>query len=200
VTCLAADHGDASAFAASLQRLLPSARVEGIPASIVAHADGPDCLVAVFGADHDAAVAALEGYRSHGGEAGIVLVVDAPAAISPATCTVLGVAALLSTASLASSLLPALAEVFSQQARARATSEGRAFANHLAMCQRLLAAGQATSRLPHRLNNPLAALLAEAELLRLEPLGAEQRDAVDRILEISHRLIEEVRILGRGAP
>ncbi len=52
----------------------------------------------------------------------------------------------------------------------------------------------------HQLNNPLAALLAEAQLLGLEPtLGAEQRAAAERITELTRRVISLVRELDRVA-
>ena len=48
----------------------------------------------------------------------------------------------------------------------------------------------------HQLNNPLAALLAEAQLLGMEPaLGAEQRAAALRITELTRRVIALVREL-----
>jgi signal transduction histidine kinase len=48
----------------------------------------------------------------------------------------------------------------------------------------------------HQLNNPLAALLAEAQLLGMEPeLGAEQRAAAARITELTRRVIALVREL-----
>jgi len=48
----------------------------------------------------------------------------------------------------------------------------------------------------HQLNNPLAALLAEAQLLGMEPaLGAEHRDAAVRITELTRRVITLVREL-----
>ena len=48
-------------------------------------------------------------------------------------------------------------------------------------------------RLQHSLNNPLAALLAEAQLLELEPLAADHRGSVERIIELSRRVINVVR-------
>ena len=56
--------------------------------------------------------------------------------------------------------------------------------------QRLTAVAQ------HQLNNPLAALLAEAQLLRMEPgLTAEHAASVDRMIDITRRLIALVRDL-----
>lgn len=51
-----------------------------------------------------------------------------------------------------------------------------------------------TALVQHSLNNPLAALLAEAQLLAMETtLDPEQRAAVDRMTELVRRLIALVR-------
>jgi len=63
----------------------------------------------------------------------------------------------------------------------------------LRQTQRLLAAGELAMRLQHSLNNPLAALLAEAQLLELEPLPPDHRESVERIIELSRRVIDVVR-------
>ncbi|HEX6535474.1 MAG TPA: histidine kinase dimerization/phospho-acceptor domain-containing protein [Gemmatimonadaceae bacterium] len=53
-----------------------------------------------------------------------------------------------------------------------------------------------TAVVQHQLNNPLAALLAEAQLLGMEPaLDEGQRAAVDRIIELVRRVIGTVRDL-----
>lgn len=56
-----------------------------------------------------------------------------------------------------------------------------------------------TAIVQHQLNNPLAALLAEAQLLRTEPdLGADHGQAVDRMIDIMRRIIALVRDLDRA--
>jgi signal transduction histidine kinase len=46
----------------------------------------------------------------------------------------------------------------------------------------------------HRLNNPLAALLAEAQLLGMDPeLRGEQKESVERVIELTRRIIVLVR-------
>jgi len=52
----------------------------------------------------------------------------------------------------------------------------------------------------HQLNNPLAALLAEAQLLGMEPsLSAEHRAAAVRITELTRRVIALVREMDAAA-
>jgi signal transduction histidine kinase len=47
--------------------------------------------------------------------------------------------------------------------------------------------------LQHTLNNPLAGLLAELQLLELEDLPDEHREAVARCIELTRRLVQIVR-------
>ena len=53
-----------------------------------------------------------------------------------------------------------------------------------------------TALVQHQLNNPLAALLAETQLLAMEStLDAQHRVAVERIIELFRRIIGTVRSL-----
>ena len=55
---------------------------------------------------------------------------------------------------------------------------------------------QLTAIVQHQLNNPLAALLAEAQLLGMEPsLDPQHRAALDRVIELVRRVIALVRNL-----
>lgn len=47
--------------------------------------------------------------------------------------------------------------------------------------------------LQHTLNNPLAGLLAELQLLEMDDLTDEQRAAIERSIALVRRLIEIVR-------
>ena len=59
--------------------------------------------------------------------------------------------------------------------------------------QQLVASGESTMRIQHALNNPLAALMAEAQLLELEPLTEENLAAVKRIVQLCRRMVVMVR-------
>ncbi len=55
---------------------------------------------------------------------------------------------------------------------------------------------QLASRVQHELNNPLAALLAEAQLLGMDAtLSEEHRVAVQRIVDLTRRIVATVREL-----
>lgn len=70
----------------------------------------------------------------------------------------------------------------------------------LARVRLQLAAGENASRLRHAMNNPLTALVAEAQLLEMEPLTAEQVDSVARIVALARRVIAASRQLDGGLP
>jgi signal transduction histidine kinase len=47
--------------------------------------------------------------------------------------------------------------------------------------------------LQHTLNNPLAGLLAELQLLEMEELSADHRESVERAIGLCRRVIQIVR-------
>ena len=68
--------------------------------------------------------------------------------------------------------------------------------------EQLAAAGAIALDMRHQINNPLAALLAEAQVLALEPLAPDHQAAVERIVELCRRVVALVRDLDvatRGA-
>jgi light-regulated signal transduction histidine kinase (bacteriophytochrome) len=73
---------------------------------------------------------------------------------------------------------------------ARSVERGRDSADAVTELQKNAA------RIQHAMNNPLAALLAEEQLLSMETtLSAEQRESVDRMIELTRRVIVLVRDL-----
>lgn len=61
--------------------------------------------------------------------------------------------------------------------------------------RRQFALGAAARSTQHDLNNPLTALVAEVQLLELEAVGAEQRAAARRIVELARRVAAVARRL-----
>lgn len=70
----------------------------------------------------------------------------------------------------------------------------------LARVRAQFALGASARLLQHAFNNPLTALLAEAQLLELEALPDDQRLAVTRILDLARRLVALSRRLGDAGP
>jgi signal transduction histidine kinase len=61
---------------------------------------------------------------------------------------------------------------------------------------KLMDLSNAVGRVQHEMNNPLAALLAESQLLELDQtLNDEQRDSVKRIVDLARRVIVSSRKL-----
>jgi len=61
--------------------------------------------------------------------------------------------------------------------------------------EQLAAAGAVALELRHDVNNPLAALLAEAQLLALEPLAPDHLAAVERMVDLCRRTVTLLREL-----
>lgn len=61
--------------------------------------------------------------------------------------------------------------------------------------RRQLAMGESARTVQHAVNNPLTALLAEAQLLELEPLADEHLRTVGRIVELARRVAKAGRRL-----
>ncbi|MEP7000717.1 MAG: histidine kinase dimerization/phospho-acceptor domain-containing protein [bacterium] len=79
---------------------------------------------------------------------------------------------------------------------AQYNSDEQISARELDRVRAQLSLGEAARTLQHAFNNPLTALLAEAQLLEIEPLADEPRAAVARILEQARRLVALSRKLG----
>ena len=72
----------------------------------------------------------------------------------------------------------------------RAIERGRDGEDSLATLQK------SAARIQHAMNNPLAALLAEEQLLSMEAsLSTDQRETVERMIELTRRVIMLVRDL-----
>lgn len=79
---------------------------------------------------------------------------------------------------------------------ARYDSEFEISERELARVRDQFTLGASARSLQHAFNNPLTALLAEAQLLELDAMPEEHRLAVSRILELSRRLVTLSRRLG----
>ena len=69
------------------------------------------------------------------------------------------------------------------------------FADQVTRARRLVAAGEIALRLQHALNNPLAGLLAESQLMLMDPQPPDQQASLERIVGLCRRMIEMTRTL-----
>jgi signal transduction histidine kinase len=120
------------------------------------------------------------------GFAGALLVVASPADDEVAAALAAAGAGLTPPDDLARSLVHSLGERLEQAGSEHAAQVMRA--------RRLVAAGEIAIGFQHALNNPLAGILAEAQLLQLDSLLPEQHAALERIVALCRRIID----LGRS--
>jgi signal transduction histidine kinase len=188
---LVADCRDREEFVrGELAMVLPSATVGVTTSAAVAEGEIPVAGAAVVDADTPRGTAdILRVLRARGFSAPIVVITSAPDdAMMRAAADSLG--AVVIARSLSDTSPPDLAEALS-----RALGAGEHVAPELKRARRIFAAGQVALSIQHGINNPLAALMAEAQLLQMEALSAEQRDAVDRMVELCRRIVALVRRL-----
>ena len=154
---------------------------------------GIDCAVVDGSVNGMGGVDVLRRLRARGYDGAAVLLVDesAPGYVDETSADRLGARYCSFDGEGLASVAAAITEAIRGQSGDGAATSTAVRA--LRQTQRLLAAGDLALRLQHSLNNPLAGLLAEAQLLELEPLSPDHRASVERIIELSRRVIDVVR-------
>jgi signal transduction histidine kinase len=170
----------------------PSARVTILDAAALAEHTVPDADVALVDAGPvvRGGIDRLRTLRARGFAGPIVIVADGPDDLLARAAAALGATTLRRNAVAADPLT-----LGHELAGAAGSSPDSAIMRELARTRRVLAAGEQTLRLQHDINNPLAGLLAEVQLLQLEELTPEQRASTDRILNLCRRIVGLVRRL-----
>ena len=160
----------------------------------------PDAHVVIVDAwpDADAALALVRTLRERGWMGGVVLLYASADADTLTETSLLRRAADLRIATIVSPV-EAPERLAAAVAEALPGASGDLIAAEawmrLRRVQRLIAAGEVANQLQHALANPLTALLAEAQLLEMEPLPPELREAVGRIIAQCRRTIEVAKRL-----
>ena len=177
-----------------LATTLPSASLTTVPLATASASDADVAVVdqTVRGLKGVTAVQELRSREYRGGIVLLAAVCDSAIehrllALAPSRC--------VARAAMATALPAALVEL---STRPDLGEELGAIEKELRRTQQLVAMGEATSRIQHTLNNPLTALLAEAQLLEMEELSDEHRAAVKRMIELCRRLVVMVRGLDSG--
>ena len=185
----------AAALRQLVQLVLPRASV--IPVDFAAAAEQPipraDVALVDTGVSQRAALDALRFIRARGFQ-GAIVITGAGAGTGAADATMRNTAQSLGATCITESRAEALS-IELGAAIAAALAENSAVSAEVAQARRIFAAGQAALSLQHSINNPLAALLAEAQLLELEELTPEQREALERMVELCRRIVVLVRRL-----
>lgn len=190
VRCVGGDAPTCALVREVVGTALPTASVwmEGPEMLVVDGSAIGDCVVFAGSVAGEPPLDAARRLRSAGLAATLVGVVPRREPVIDAQARAIGIR-LVERDALASELPAAVAD-----AAAVAGASAPALLE-LRRMQQLVAAGQLAARTQHALNNPLTALMAEAQLLEMEPLGEEQRLAVSRMIELCRRLIGVVRQL-----
>lgn len=201
LVCVSTDTDAVAVLQHVVQGIFPAAHVGSADTSILRDPPDAECVILSVGAMHGAAEDLARGLRTRGFRSALVVVADVPGALPADRLTLLGIGDVVSTANLATALPAALARQLALQDDAdRSPAAGRLLHSAREL-QALVAAGEAAGGLKHRLNNPLAALLAEAQLMELEPMSVEHSQSVHRIVELCRRIIDVTGTIdGVGMP
>ena len=175
-----------------LGTMLPGIESRSVdPGATALELNRTDCIVIDAAVGGRSGASMLRRIRA-GGYAGAAVVLVAGAdRDAEAEATALG-ARCVGSDVVAEQLAPAVVGALAAHRGDAATAPAR---TALDRAQRLIAAGEIALRLQHSLNNPLAALLAESQLLEMEDLSPEHHEAVERIVEQLRRVIAIVRQL-----
>jgi signal transduction histidine kinase len=193
--CISTEPEASIVLQAIVADLVPDARVEAADTESVRNAPEADCVVLSVGTRYAAGETLARELRARGYAGGLVIIAESTEGFRRADLAALGIGAVVPASELATELPPELVRLLLVEDRARSSPESRASLSSLRRLQSLVAAGQLASRLQHRLNNPLAALLAEAQLLALEPMSPDHLAAVNRIVELCRRVIDVTRTI-----
>jgi signal transduction histidine kinase len=151
-----------------------------------------DCLVVDATSDVAGAVELVRRLRAGGFRSALVLLVTERDDALAQRVGGLGALEQVALADVPRALGPAIESALGSGAW---TDRLEAVRDELRRTQRLLAAGEIALGLQHAINNPLTAVLAEAQLLEMEELPQEQAEAVRRIVESTRRVVQLVRKL-----
>jgi signal transduction histidine kinase len=196
IVCVSEDLAIAIQMQELVASLVPSAEVDVADPASIRGVPEADCIVVV---PHEGATtAALEivrSWRSRGSTARGVIVA---ATVSPEEAVEsqrLGVARVIETKDLAEALPAAVSVALDLERLSLGSEHGAELLRSIRHVERLVAAGEIALHMQHSLNNPLAALLAEAQLLEMELLEPEHASSVQRMIELCRRVIGVTKAL-----
>lgn len=189
-----ADDATAALASESILTSLPTTAIVRLSVAELAARRIPTAAAAIVGAAFDAGrgVEALRSLRGSGFEGEAILVV------SPVTPEIEARVAEVGARCVATADLPRrIPELLAASTRPPELSVAW---QELRRVQRLVAMGEVARSFQHEVNNPLTALLAEAQMLAMEPLDEGTHAAVERIVELCKRVVGTVRRLDAVRP
>lgn len=191
VLCIGTAAGDLSALAALVSSVLPDAAVDELDLRTVSSMPEADLLVLASDGGERAAEVLLA-VRARGGSAPAIVLGPTLPATEVAS---LGDVTSVDEPSLHAALPNALSRIAARWSQQDGDPRLARLWESVTDVRRLIAAGRIARRVKHDINNPLAALLAEAQLLELEDLADEARESVTRMVDLTRRVIDLSRHL-----
>jgi signal transduction histidine kinase len=182
---ISGEEAQSSPLAELLVAQVPGAEVTSNPASWVRAAPEVSGVVIDGRADSQAAADTGRRLRAMGYKGGVAIVVEAGAPLDDAATRF--DLLLVPVADVATQLVPELATQMLRLEQLGTEMVMRA--------RRITAAGELALRLQHALNNPLAGLMAEVQLLQMENLPAPHDETLTRMLGLCRRMVEITRSL-----
>lgn len=182
VMVIGSDTDFAQTVRGALAAQLPDAGCDRLEAEELRIRPSAAALVIDGRADRTTATEVVRRVRAMGFTGGLIVVYDGDGAHNEQ----LGARA-VAFERLGHELLPRMGE-----ALAEASSP---YIDVVMRARRLVAAGEVALKLQHSLNNPLAGLLAEAQLMQMEDGTAEQRESLERMVALCRRMVEVTRSL-----
>ncbi len=179
------DADQAAALTGVLTAQVPGAEITSSPASWVRSAPEVEGVVVDGRADSSAAADTGRQLRAMGFKGGIAVVVEVGAPMQDVAERYDVV--VVTVEDVATRLVPDLATQLLRLERPGTEMLMRA--------RRITAAGEVALRLQHALNNPLAGLMAEVQLLQMEELGEPHTETLQRMLVLCRRMVEITRSL-----
>jgi len=196
IACVADQSSAAAALHESLGVVFPIANIVRVDTDAErVLPDAVDCAVIDASVNGTDGIDVLRGLRARGFDGAAVVLVKSTDAgsIDEISLNRLGARACSLDSELIMPLASAVTDAMLVRDGGISGPQSTVPVRALRQTQRLIAAGELAMRLQHSLNNPLAALLAEAQLLELEQLSADHRGSVERIIELCRRVIDVVR-------
>jgi signal transduction histidine kinase len=195
LACMTASSATAALVEETVAALIPGCVVTCVDSSVERSVPTADCIVVDASVGGESGLTVLRNLRARGYCGATVLLVESRDAADERSAAQIGAVRFVLKCDLVGQLPSAIVDALRLNSGGTESARLGAALCALREAQQLIAAGELALRLQHSLNNPLAALLAEAQLLELEELPAEHRLSVERIVEMCRRTVEIVRQL-----
>jgi signal transduction histidine kinase len=177
---LTADAAFAPAIRDVIAAQLPGATADALAPAAIKTRPVADGVIVDGRADAAAAATLAARLRAMGFAGALVVVADGTG--ESATALDAAGAAGVRPADIATRLVAGIADQLERNGSEHAPAVMRA--------RRVIAAGEIALGFQHALNNPLAGILAEAQLMQLDPVTPEQHAALERIVTLCRRIVE----------